>query len=311
MVNKYFQNKAKAFVGFFGFLQNITSVIGIHTDYIQNGPLDEFFCFQFSQDHLETFFSLIRGSLGSNTNPNTQQFMAAYRKLLLCVPHMSSKHTNCNYFDVSNILTVSSTQSLTTPSPRDMMNATAIELDIDYEALISTELDPYEEHMIAYVSSTIEANIIRKLKAQSVSGCQDCLSVFNENSKIHDSFIEKKKASGHTMFQPCSTTREIALACNSVFKILQANKHVDFKILSKTIWNCLDIEASYDSSQFDSHSYNDTCDNLTHKEHFVFKIIEEYLRIKSRNIGRRITDEEWAESMKRRKARRVKILDGR
>lgn len=46
--------------GFFGFLHNFISLKGIYEDFIQNGPLEAFYTFQFSQDHLETFFSLIR-----------------------------------------------------------------------------------------------------------------------------------------------------------------------------------------------------------------------------------------------------------
>lgn len=46
--------------GFFGFYFTFISLQGIYEDFVLNGPLDEFYTFQFSQDHLETFFSLIR-----------------------------------------------------------------------------------------------------------------------------------------------------------------------------------------------------------------------------------------------------------
>lgn len=46
--------------GFFGFFTNFVSLQGIYEDFVLNGPLEEFYTFQFSQDHLETFFSLIR-----------------------------------------------------------------------------------------------------------------------------------------------------------------------------------------------------------------------------------------------------------
>lgn len=50
--------------GFLGFLVNIQSVLGIYRDYVENGPFETFGAFQFSQDHLETYFSLIRSALG-------------------------------------------------------------------------------------------------------------------------------------------------------------------------------------------------------------------------------------------------------
>lgn len=46
--------------GFFGFYVNFLSLQGIYDDFVINGPLEEFYTFQFSQDHIETFFSLIR-----------------------------------------------------------------------------------------------------------------------------------------------------------------------------------------------------------------------------------------------------------
>lgn len=49
-----------AYVGFFGFYMNFISLQGIYEDHVLNGPLTEFYPFQFSQDHLETFFALIR-----------------------------------------------------------------------------------------------------------------------------------------------------------------------------------------------------------------------------------------------------------
>lgn len=52
--------KSSAERGFFGFYYDFVSLQGIYNDFVLNGPLDEFFPFQFSQDHLETFFSLIR-----------------------------------------------------------------------------------------------------------------------------------------------------------------------------------------------------------------------------------------------------------
>lgn len=47
-------------MGFFGFYSNFISLWGIYKDFVLNGPLKTFYPFQFSQDHLETFFSIIR-----------------------------------------------------------------------------------------------------------------------------------------------------------------------------------------------------------------------------------------------------------
>lgn len=45
---------------FVGFIHNLTALEGLYTDHVLNGFLPELNSFQFSQDHLETFFSSVR-----------------------------------------------------------------------------------------------------------------------------------------------------------------------------------------------------------------------------------------------------------
>lgn len=56
--------ESNKFTPFFGFVHNLTALEGLYTDYVANGPLEEFHTFMFSQDHLETWFSAVRSSLG-------------------------------------------------------------------------------------------------------------------------------------------------------------------------------------------------------------------------------------------------------
>lgn len=56
--------KSSKFTPFFGFVNNLIALEGLYTDFVLNGPLDEFHTFMFSQDHLETWFSAVRSSLG-------------------------------------------------------------------------------------------------------------------------------------------------------------------------------------------------------------------------------------------------------
>lgn len=52
-------------MGFLGFYSNFICLRHIYEDYVLNGPLETFYTFQFSQDHLETLFSLIRFNISS------------------------------------------------------------------------------------------------------------------------------------------------------------------------------------------------------------------------------------------------------
>lgn len=157
--------------------------------------INVFYNFQFSQDHLETYFSLIRSSLGCNNNPNQLQFKSAYRKLLICMPHLSARKSNC-ILNSTNVLTISSAQQseqqLSQPSFNDIKE---IEMEEDiFHDLSDAEDEPYKKHMRAIVASNIETNIIKKILKRSLSACQDCLNVFPGNTKIFDSLIAKKKS---------------------------------------------------------------------------------------------------------------------
>lgn len=50
----------RSFTAFFGFYHNITSFVGIYNDYIKPNDINEFYTFDVSQDHLESFFGCIR-----------------------------------------------------------------------------------------------------------------------------------------------------------------------------------------------------------------------------------------------------------
>lgn len=56
--------KSSSFTPFLGTICNLTSLEGLYNDYVLNGPLQALYTFQFSQDHLETWFSCVRRGLG-------------------------------------------------------------------------------------------------------------------------------------------------------------------------------------------------------------------------------------------------------
>lgn len=56
--------QSKNFTPFFGFTHNCTAFEGLYTDYVENGPLEALFTFQFCQDHLETWFASARSRSG-------------------------------------------------------------------------------------------------------------------------------------------------------------------------------------------------------------------------------------------------------
>lgn len=299
-------------MGFFGFLHNITSTLGIYADYVENGALDVFYTFQYSQDHLETYFSLIRGSLGWNNNPNEIQFKAAYRKLLVCMPYVSARKGNC-ILNSTKILNVSSAEPAQQPLRSLVNSVRGLEIDEGrFHELLNHEIEPYERHMRAFIASTVEGNIVDKILKRSKSACQCCLSVFSVNSKIHDTFIAKRNQT-KPLAQPCRNTINIIAICDVVLELLQLHSHVQFDVIAKTIFNQINMEELYEAEDFNCH-HNPANQNITygmtHKEEFIYDVLSEYLNIKSKNIGKRITIEEQNGRAIRRNLTRYIILAG-
>lgn len=70
--------------GFMGFLVAIESFRGLYADYVEkSGRLSFLLAYKFCQDHIETLFSVIRSKNGFNDSPNTVQFHATFKRLLV------------------------------------------------------------------------------------------------------------------------------------------------------------------------------------------------------------------------------------
>ena len=65
--------------GFLGFACSIESIIKLFEDLVlaPNAPMTYLLTYKFSQDHIELFFSAVRGRGGFNNNPTAIQFKAA------------------------------------------------------------------------------------------------------------------------------------------------------------------------------------------------------------------------------------------
>lgn len=82
--------------GFVGFLVAIESLLGLYNDYvIRSSRLSFFLAYKFCQDHIETLFSVIRSKNGFNDSPNTVQFQATFKRLLVHHEIRGSVFANC------------------------------------------------------------------------------------------------------------------------------------------------------------------------------------------------------------------------
>lgn len=297
-------------VGFLGFYNNFISLEGIYEDFVKNGPLKKFYPFQFSQDHLETLFSLIRNCQGRNDNPSTIEFRSAFRKLLICHPIITSVGHNI-ITNATGILNVSSRKP-TKMQPIVGLEPTQrqefeLELEVDYDSLLKDELDemdPYDHHTVAYVALCVEEKLIQKMEnAKNKHQCSQCINLLlTSNEKIHDELLSMKA----TNSQPSRSTVNIIIFATAIMKLIsvQQSQGNDYNIVWRTIFNHLNIDDLYRNENFNQHQHK-LIQSLGHKEDFVVHLIKIFMTLKSQKIGNKITEEERGELIRNRRKQDV------
>lgn len=321
--------QSSVYVGFFGFYFNFISLRGIYEDFVLNGPLNEFIAFQFSQDHLETFFSLIRyehlfeilkiltilimiisfqfrNSLGRNDNPNAIEFASAFKKLLICHPVLTSVDNNV-ITNATGILTVSSRIQKNSSAIQILEPEFQLELDqesLNYEMLMLNEIenmDPYEQHMCAYIASCIEKKFIQNTNLHKYK-CKECANVLLAASDtINDDLLAMSPEENK---QPSANTLKIVIFCNAIMKLISAESQLgnSFSSVSRIIGENIDIDDLFVDVNF-IHKEKEL--PTAHKIEFVTMLIETYMILKSHKIGKKISDKERGELIRHLRKRSV------
>ncbi|EZA49484.1 THAP domain-containing protein [Ooceraea biroi] len=96
--------------GFIGFIINLRNV-ALAEELFYVNVIDFLLTYKLSQDHVETYFSLIRRMHGWNNNPSAKQFKESYRKILHLANVSVSLSANCIPKDDTVLLKVSNTST--------------------------------------------------------------------------------------------------------------------------------------------------------------------------------------------------------
>lgn len=280
----------KSHTAFFGHYNNILASEGLYTDYVENGPLEQLNTFQFSQDHLETFFGTIRRIHGCSDNPTPVQFEGSFRKLLVCNGLLASEYSNIINNETSE-LTISSRKKSKVPEV-NLRAVKELEIDFCYDDALNEELSVFDQHIIAILASSIEFQLVKHIKLRSKVACQKCIEVFLEDYVVEDTFIDKKEA--HDFYiAPAKSTFDIVKASNKITSILDMIGNDSYKPASevlKTIWANLDMDKLFSESNFEDHNWKER-HQMTHKEAFICKIVDKYMKIKSDYVSKQYDEE--------------------
>lgn len=306
-----------------GFLMNLHNLPRLYATYVnedQNVPSTKSMkclrTYAMSQDHLELFFGKIRAKNGFNDNPNVIQFQGAYRKLLSNVAIKPPESSNCMILDSfdtgfdsfeisdlpdSDVFVASSVRScrasidimsdpifIRNSEQFDAINTTdESEKLSDLQAMEDSEylVDGFTNISIACAAKTIEDT----LNARYIY-CHCCLDIFSKNKKLNDSTLEivSKK-------NPCVSTYYICKLADQFFSaykpknVERANQY-DYRVLYFKIFQEIEYNKIYTDSNFKDHE--------EHLYHLVKYIVKSFIAMKTRQISKEITYNEYQKIMR-------------
>lgn len=204
--------------------------------------------------------------------------------------------------NATGILTVSSKSKRSSPSipPQQPLE---IEMIISYEEDMLAEIDsmdPYDQHMCAYLALCIEEKFHQSVK-QFKFKCTKCSNVlYTVGDKIRDELLGMK-AGGR---QPSASTLKLVIFANAVMKMYSVvdPQGSSFKTIQKAISENLDTNDFYSEFHFEEHM-EDISTAYGHKGEFISELINIYMKMKSHKIGAKITEEEQGEIIRYRRKR--------
>ena len=206
--------------GFIGFLVGIRSTQGLFECLVeqQQAPLKYLLLYKFSQDHLELFFGAVRSAGGFNNNPTTQQFTAAYKRLLLRSSIEGGKG-NCTKQDPTDILfaigensSVGTNVSITNASiarKYDLLSLPPVPHDHDYsDAPKIASLSEFKQASISYI-----AGYVAKMTKKQILCVSCCEALGSTSHKTESKFLKLKDRGG--LFKP---SRSLITVCEETEK---------------------------------------------------------------------------------------------
>lgn len=206
-------------------------------------------------------------------------------------------------------MTVSSSQLNTIRAETNDEASNTFEIECNYEEVMNETLGKFDLHLCAYIASQIENKIIENMRKASKKECSQCIEVFHENEIFHDELITMKRLTNAAHKEPCLSTVNIVIFTNKILNMVEnqviLTNNIYDKIL-RTVMNWLPIEEFYTQSEFNNHEQmNETSSQLSHKEKFICMIVNEYMKLKSKKIGGRISEEERGTYIRHNNKKRV------
>ena len=179
----------------------------------ESAPLKYLLTYKLSQVHLELFFGAIRAAGGFNNNPTTQQFTAAYKRLLLR-SHIDGENGNFEKRDPIEILSAVTNSCKINGKDVTMTNAALIrKYDLQERVPMQSENDycdlpnvvrisEYKEAVISYIAGFVAKAVAKK------TPCHKCCHVLGSPDTTASSQILLLKDCGN-LYKPSQSVTTV------------------------------------------------------------------------------------------------------
>ena len=277
--------------GFVGFLTAIKSTKEIFNEMVgkESAPLKYLLTYKLSQDHLELFFGAIRTAGGFNNNPTTQQFTAAYKRLLLR-SHIDGENGNCEKRDPIEILSAVTNSFKINGKDVTMTNAALIrkydlqervpmQSDHDYCDLPNVvRISEYKEAVISYIAGFVAKAVAKK------TPCHKCCHVLGSPDTTASSQFLLLKDCGN-LYKP---SQSVTTVCKETEKCFQRMlTATDGKLpITTSILSTINISSLF--TELDDHMYDSTVDD-NHIYALIKEIISCYCKVRLYHLGKETT----------------------
>ena len=213
-----------------GFIITMKSTLGLAQDLfnLQHNPLKYFLSYKCSQDHLEIYFSCLRGREGWNNNPNASQLRWALRQLLFRNSIQGSISANCmNFSSECNSIFEFRTEH------RRVLDSESNEEDSSFDFTVldrinKSSLSDYQENVLYYIAGIVVRNLVKN------TSCSDCINILlHRNESIQTDHMYSSSSEPFKQFTIFCSNGGLVYASDIVYKVIQfAEKH--YRLLVKT-----------------------------------------------------------------------------
>lgn len=281
--------------GFLGFIICMNSLLAMYDFLICKKKILKYIPgHKICQDHLELFFGLIRAHGGHNDNPTSQQFQAAFKKVIVQNELSDVVSGNCQVLDRITILSCSSTKR---HSATELLNATIqrrqllSEETVEHSYVVSEHdycasfehISDFGSRAVAYIAGYVANKLGSKLM------CAHCSEALFSTSGAADTAFIQRKSRG-ALHYPSKSVLEI---CKKSESLLRWAVHMKMLVSRSLLQDLvLQVLESLQHKQLFAELHTHMFDNSPLENHYVHllrSVAESYLNVRLYHVGKQTT----------------------